>query len=74
VRGQPRDRDIAAIPGSPPDLAALPPGCAFAPRCRFAADACRAALPPAEEIGPGRSAMCARLEAARPAAAAAAPA
>ncbi|RDC71228.1 ABC transporter ATP-binding protein [Rhodovulum sp. 12E13] len=74
VRGQPRDRDIEAIPGSPPDLAALPPGCAFAPRCRFAVDACRAALPPVEEVGPGRSARCARLAAARPAAAAAAPA
>jgi peptide/nickel transport system ATP-binding protein len=64
VRGQPRDLDIEAIPGSPPDLAALPPGCAFAPRCRFAADACRAALPPVVETGPGRHAMCAQLDAA----------
>ena len=74
VRGQPRDRDIEAIPGSPPDLAALPPGCAFAPRCRFAADACRAAPPPVEEVGSGRRAMCARLDAVRPAPAAASPA
>jgi peptide/nickel transport system ATP-binding protein len=72
VRGQPRDRDIEAIPGSPPDLAALPPGCAFAPRCRFAAEACRAAQPPAVEIGPTRRAACARLDAVRPAASAAA--
>ena len=31
---------LPAIPGSPPDPAALPAGCAFAPRCRFAEDAC----------------------------------
>jgi peptide/nickel transport system ATP-binding protein len=30
VRGQPRERDIDAIPGSPPDLRRLPPGCSFA--------------------------------------------
>jgi peptide/nickel transport system ATP-binding protein len=41
VRGQARDRDISAIPGSPPDLRALPPGCAFAPRCSLATDICR---------------------------------
>jgi oligopeptide/dipeptide ABC transporter ATP-binding protein len=33
VHGQPRERDIDAIPGSPPDLRRLPPGCSFAPRC-----------------------------------------
>ena len=27
------DADLFSIPGSPPDLAALPTGCAFAPRC-----------------------------------------
>jgi len=32
---------LAAIPGSPPDLANLPPGCAFAPRCSQAIEACR---------------------------------
>jgi peptide/nickel transport system ATP-binding protein len=41
VHGQPRDRDIDAIPGSPPDLRRLPPGCSFAPRCpRRMADCC----------------------------------
>ena len=33
VHGQSRERDIEAIPGSPPDLRRLPAGCAFAPRC-----------------------------------------
>ena len=35
-------RRLEAIPGDPPDLAALPPGCAFAPRCRHACPACLA--------------------------------
>jgi oligopeptide/dipeptide ABC transporter ATP-binding protein len=34
-------RDLAGIPGSPPDLRNLPPGCPFVPRCGFATDACR---------------------------------
>jgi oligopeptide/dipeptide ABC transporter ATP-binding protein len=33
-------RDLAGIPGSPPDLSALPLGCPFLPRCRFGTDAC----------------------------------
>ncbi len=45
VSGQARDRDISAITGSPPDLRALPPGCAFAPRCAFATDLCRRTEP-----------------------------
>ena len=35
-------RELAGIPGSPPDLRTLPSGCPFAPRCSFARDACRA--------------------------------
>jgi len=51
---------LVAIPGAPPDLAALPPGCAFAPRCQLAIDACRAAPPPAIEVGPLHTARCIR--------------
>ncbi|HKS69398.1 MAG TPA: ABC transporter ATP-binding protein [Ktedonobacterales bacterium] len=40
----PRKR-VAGIPGSPPDLRALPPGCAFAPRCPFAFAPCTRELP-----------------------------
>jgi peptide/nickel transport system ATP-binding protein len=36
---------LTGIPGSPPDLSALPTGCAFHPRCGFASDICRTALP-----------------------------
>ncbi len=34
-------RELHAIPGLPPAVDALPPGCAFAPRCDKAAEACR---------------------------------
>jgi oligopeptide/dipeptide ABC transporter ATP-binding protein len=32
---------LPAIPGQPPDLSELPPGCAFAPRCPLAFEPCR---------------------------------
>jgi oligopeptide/dipeptide ABC transporter ATP-binding protein len=35
----------AVIPGSPPNMARLPPGCSFAPRCASAQDRCWDALP-----------------------------
>jgi oligopeptide/dipeptide ABC transporter ATP-binding protein len=34
------DRELAPIPGLPPDLAALPPGCSFRPRCELAMAHC----------------------------------
>jgi peptide/nickel transport system ATP-binding protein len=55
-------RRLATIPGSPPDLASLPPGCAFAPRCSLAVDACRAAAPEAVAVGAGHFARCIRTE------------
>jgi peptide/nickel transport system ATP-binding protein len=36
---------LLSIPGLPPDLTSPPPGCRFAPRCRYATDWCRAELP-----------------------------
>src|SRR5438132_8778578 len=45
VHGQPRDRDIDAIPGSPPDMRKLLPGCSFAPRCAQQLPACRLDIP-----------------------------
>ena len=38
-------RRLEPIPGSPPDLAALPPGCAFAPRCRHVSSLCSTQRP-----------------------------
>ncbi|MDW3543855.1 peptide ABC transporter ATP-binding protein, partial [Escherichia coli] len=49
---------LVPIEGQPPNLAALPPGCAFAPRCRQAVDACKQAPPPLREVGPRHSAAC----------------
>jgi peptide/nickel transport system ATP-binding protein len=37
---------LAAIDGRPPDLAHLPTGCAFAPRCHYAQDLCHRERPP----------------------------
>lgn len=38
-------RDLHGIPGSPPDLSLQLPGCSFAPRCRYAFEACRSVAP-----------------------------
>jgi peptide/nickel transport system ATP-binding protein len=44
-------RGLAGIPGSPPDLRAMPPGCAFAPRCPKAFDPCQTDVPPLTRPG-----------------------
>ena len=49
---------LVPIEGQPPDLARIPPGCAFAPRCRQATDACRSAKPPLREIEAGHHVAC----------------
>jgi peptide/nickel transport system ATP-binding protein len=52
-------RPLPAIPGSPPDPSALPPGCAFSPRCRFAEEICRQETPQLRSIGPsGQMSAC----------------
>ena len=57
---------LPAIPGSPPDLANLPPGCAFAPRCALALDACRGTAPPPVSISGGHLVRCHRTDATAP--------
>jgi peptide/nickel transport system ATP-binding protein len=52
---------LETIPGSPPDLAALPPGCSFAPRCQLAVPACREVVPPLDVVGEGHEAACLRV-------------
>jgi peptide/nickel transport system ATP-binding protein len=61
--GLPRGTRLATIPGRVPELADLPAGCAFAERCPWAAEACRAAMPPLTEVGPEHLARCLRLDA-----------
>jgi oligopeptide transport system ATP-binding protein len=51
-------RRLVPIEGQPPDLSALPPGCAFAARCRHAQDRCRAERPELREIGPNHHKAC----------------
>ena len=52
------DQRLVAIDGQPPDLSSLPPGCAFAPRCRQAMPRCRAEVPPPFAPEAGRVARC----------------
>ncbi len=59
---------LQAIPGTVPDLAALPSGCRFADRCPLAIAACDAAPPPMSDVAPGHGAACIRLDAAESAA------
>jgi oligopeptide/dipeptide ABC transporter ATP-binding protein len=56
-QGSKRDGPLPAIPGEPPNLAALPPGCAFAPRCPLADSAC-ADDQPLHDLGQHRRAAC----------------
>ena len=56
---------IYAIPGQPPNLARLPPGCAFHPRCPDAMPRCMAEAPAETRFGPDWTASC-WLAAARP--------
>ena len=43
-----------------PNMAHLPEGCAFAPRCPRVAGTCRATAPEVEEIGAGHALRCFR--------------
>ncbi len=52
---------LTPIPGAPPDLSDMPPGCAFAPRCPRAVPACTEQIPELTEIEPGRQARCPRI-------------
>ncbi len=53
---------LVPIPGAPPAMAALPPGCPFAPRCPLAIDECRAAEPALVSVGHQHSAACIRTD------------
>lgn len=61
VAALPRVGDKSAregIPGRPPSLRTPPAGCRFAPRCKYATDKCREAVPSFREVRPGRFAAC----------------
>src|SRR3954468_12524767 len=46
------------IPGLPPDVARLPPGCPFAPRCARAETICRERFPPFVHLTPEHQSLC----------------
>jgi oligopeptide transport system ATP-binding protein len=46
------------IPGSPPDVAHLPPGCPFAPRCERAEEICQREFPPFVQLNEDHSSLC----------------
>lgn len=53
-----RRQRLFQIDGAPPNLANLPPGCSFAPRCREAQAVCQAAAPPEIALSPGHTVRC----------------
>ena len=55
-------RQLASIPGLVPDGRIPITGCAFAPRCTRAHDACRAAQPAPRPVQPGHTAACILVE------------
>jgi peptide/nickel transport system ATP-binding protein len=59
-----RGTRLETIGGAPPDLSALPPGCAFAERCALASDACRTEQPPVVELAPNHRVRCIHTDAA----------
>jgi peptide/nickel transport system ATP-binding protein len=58
-------RRLTAIPGTVPDPAHMPSGCAFAPRCALAAEPCGLAVPSLAPIANDRVVACIRAEASR---------
>jgi len=55
---QPRRAKLDPIEGQPPDLWNLPPGCSFAPRCKFVMERCLREVPPLESVGDSHMSAC----------------
>jgi oligopeptide/dipeptide ABC transporter ATP-binding protein len=51
---------LRGIPGDPPDLTEIPPGCPFHPRCRYAIDICKEQVPEDREVEPDHRIRCHR--------------
>jgi peptide/nickel transport system ATP-binding protein len=60
VHGGMRGAKLETIPGSPPNLAALPPGCAFAARCRYVTEPCGLGEVPVTTSVTGAMVRCVR--------------
>jgi peptide/nickel transport system ATP-binding protein len=53
-----RGETLATIPGLPPNLLRIPPGCPFHPRCRYAQPICVREAPPDRVLPGGRLSLC----------------
>lgn len=53
-----RGHRLIPIPGQPPDLTQLPPGCSFAPRCTLVQSQCLDTFPAATWLASGHMARC----------------
>ena len=66
IRSMPRDdglrSKLISIPGAPPNLNALPKGCPFEPRCKYADEICRTTLPMQVEVEPDHWSFCHHTE------------
>jgi peptide/nickel transport system ATP-binding protein len=58
VRRGHKGRPLVPISGAPPNMVALPPGCAFAPRCPMVREECVTTLPSFHPVAPGHVARC----------------
>ena len=58
IPGEGAGSRLRAIEGVVANLAALPPGCTFAPRCPYRMDVCTTAVPALVEIEPGHRVRC----------------
>ncbi|MDL1909519.1 dipeptide/oligopeptide/nickel ABC transporter permease/ATP-binding protein [Chloroflexi bacterium CFX6] len=56
------EKQLSSIPGYPPKLDALPPGCRFAPRCPVAFERCSLETPQQHNLGNGHIASCHLVE------------
>ncbi|MEU9334178.1 ABC transporter ATP-binding protein [Streptomyces sp. NPDC048290] len=53
-----KGQELYAIQGLPPNLLAIPSGCAFHPRCPLARDICRTEVPPLHDVTADRTSAC----------------
>ncbi|MFH1029157.1 MAG: ABC transporter ATP-binding protein [Pseudomonadota bacterium] len=58
----PRKRKMSVIEGLPPNLARLPEGCSFRPRCYFAIERCRKEFPELQKAGENHLSACFRSQ------------
>ena len=57
-----REAELKPIPGLMPDPTHLPEGCAFAPRCRYATEACKEKLPEVRHVSDTHTVCCSRYD------------